>query len=203
MNKNVLEEQVETIFKKVKRQPSRYDEDAHCKLILSVMLNKGRYSAFCTEALICEGTFRNWINEHTLFAQCYGIGKMFARENWEIEGEELRDETNPPGVISHKFEHWKMMGWSRFGISKNSRIRLDLNPNDNPSQHYAQLLVQAANGDFTSSEIKQLMEAINVGLNTHQVFELQKEIDQLKSDLATMMINKDGSNNTCTDKGIT
>jgi hypothetical protein len=202
MNQAKLEEQVEVIFKKLKRQPSRYDEKEHCKMILRIMLHKGRYSAFCTEALICESTFREWINKNPLFAQCYAIGKMFSRENWEIEGEQLREETNPPGVISHKFEHWKMMGWSRFGISKNSRIRLNLDPNGNPSQHYSQLLLQASEGDFTASEIKQLMEAVNVGLNTHQVFELQKEIDQLKSDLAIMMTNQNG-NDTITDKRST
>ena len=200
MNKDHLEEKVEVILKKLKRQPSRYDEQEHCSLILKVMLGKGRYSAFCTEALVEETTFRRWIDQHPLFSQCYSIGKMFARENWEIEGEQLREETNPPGMVSHKFEHWKMMGWSRFGISKNSRIKLNLNPNGNPSQHYSQLLLQASEGDFTAAEIKQLMEAVNVGLNTHQVFELQKEIDQLKSDLAIMMTNKDG-NNTSPDKG--
>jgi hypothetical protein len=87
-----------------------------------------------------------------------------------------------------------MIGWSRFGISKNSRIKLELVPTDNPAQHYSQLLVQAAKGDFTAGEIKQLMEAVNVGLNTHQVFELQKQIDELKSDLATMVDNQNGNN---------
>lgn len=200
MNKEQLDQKVEEIFKKVKRGYNIYDEKKHCQLILKTMLHNGRYTSFCTEVLISEGTFRNWVNDYTLFAQCYGIGKIFARENWEIEGEILRNETNPPGVISNKFEHWKMIGWSKFGISKNSRIRLNLDPKSNPSQHYAQLLLQASEGDFTAAEIKQLMEAINVGLNTHQVFELQKEIDQLKSDLATMMANKNG-NDTITNQG--
>lgn len=191
---NRIDEQVETIFKKLKRQPSRYGEAEHCKLLLKTMLQTGRYTAFCQEALISDQTFRNWIHEHPLFAQCYGIGKIFAREKWEKEGEELRDQTNPPGVISNAFEHWKMVGWSRFGVSKNSRIKLNLDPKADPSQHYSQLLMQAADGDFTAAEIKQLMEAINVGLNTHQVIELQKEINQLKSDLAIMTRNKDGDN---------
>ena len=94
------------------------------------------------------------------------------------------------------------MGWSRFGISKNSRIILNLDPKGNTSTHYSQLLLQASEGDFTAAEIKQLMEAVNVGLNTHQVFELQKEIDQLKSDLLTMMNNTNG-NDTITNKRVT
>jgi len=92
-----------------------------------------------------------------------------------------------------------MIGWSRFGISKNSRIKLKLKPNDSPDKHYSQLLAQAAEGDFTAAELKQLMEAINVGLNTHQTFQLQKEIDQLKFDLGTMQENSNG-NNTFADK---
>lgn len=183
----------EAIYKKIKCKPTPYNEKIHCPIILKIMLNEGRHSKFCTEVLIEESTFYNWIKAYPIFASCYSLGKMFAREAWEQDGEDMREETNPPGVISHKFEHWKMVGWSRFGVSKNSRIKLDLDPNANPSQHYSQLLVQAANGDFTASEIKQLMEAVNVGLNTHQVFELQKQIDELKSDLVTMLANKNGN----------
>jgi hypothetical protein len=182
------------IYQTIIKRYAKYNQKIHCPLILKIMLNQGRYSKFCCEVMICESTFFAWIKTNPIFATCYGLGKMFAREAWEQDGEDMREETNPPGVISHKFEHWKMVGWSRFGVSKNSRIKLDLDPTANPSQHYSQLLVQAANGDFTASEIKQLMEAVNVGLNTHQVFELQKQIDELKSDLETMVTNKNGNN---------
>ena len=126
---------------------------------------------------------------------------MFARENWEADGRVIQDEVTMPGVISHKFEYWRMIGWSRFGVGKNSRIRLDLDPKGTPNDHYAQLIHQASQGDFTAGEIKQLMEAINVGLNTHQVFKLQQEIDQLNKDLATMKENANGDN-TFSDKGF-
>lgn len=192
---------VEFIFNKLKNSPTKYDEEIHCKKILSIMIDKGRYSAFCTEVLICEKTFYNWINENELFAMCYALGKMFAREKWEKDGEDLRDQILPIGTISYGYEHWKMMGWSRFGISKNSRIKLNLKSEDTPDKHYSQLLKQASEGDFTAGEIKQLMEAVNVGLNTHQVFQLQKEIDELKSDLETMVRNSDVKNNSFADKG--
>lgn len=172
----------------------RFDEVEHCKLILKIMTDpkKGTLSAFCVEAGVGDGTFYGWLNKSELFFECYALGKMYAREVWEQDGLELREEIMMPGATNNKLEHWKMMGWSRFGISKNSRIRLDLNANDSPDKHYSQLMKQACNGDFTAGEIKQLMEAINVGLNTHQVFALQKEIDQLKSDLATMYENSNG-----------
>lgn len=193
---------VDQIYETLKtgRRPT-YNEEVHCKLILKTMMKEGRITAFAAEAMVHEDTFYRWVREHELFKECYLIGKVFARESWELEGERLRDREMPIGVVDYAFEHWKMMGWSRFGISKNSRIKLQLKANDTPDKHYAQLLEQAANGDFTASEIKQLMEAINVGLNTHQVFALQKEIDQLKSDLATMQANTD-AHNSGTNKGI-
>lgn len=191
-------------FKKRKTANAQiYDENVHCPLLLEIMTAKslGTVSAFCVEALIGENTFWDWTNNYEVFGDLYQFCKMYSRELWEQEGRELKDITLPIGTISHGFDYWKLIGWSRFGISKNSRIRLHLNPKDNPSEHYSQLLKQAAQGDFTASEIKQLMEAVNVGLSTHQVFELQKEIDQLKSDLGTMQANTD-AHNTSTTKGF-
>lgn len=192
----------QAIYKKLKRRPTLYEEEVHCPLILQILGDnfRGTVSAFCVEAHICDTTFYKWVGEHELFGTCYRLGKMMARENWEEEGRLLRDHVYEKGESGHNFEYWRMIGWSRFGVGKNSRIRLNLNPKDNPSKQYQQLLKQAAEGDFTSGELKQLMEAINVGLNAHQVFELQKEIDQLKSDLDKMSTNKDGEN-TYSNKG--
>ena len=189
------------IYKKLKAGKTKYNADEHCPLLLKIMMEKGRLSAFCAAVLISDDTFYKWCKEHELFLDVYAVCKILARELWEKEGEIIKSQTNMPGVISHEFEHWKMVGWSRFGISKNSRIKLDLDPNGNPATHYAQLLKQASEGCFTASEIKQLMEAVNVGLSTHQVFQLQKEIDELKSDLAIMAKNSD-AHNSSTNKGI-
>lgn len=182
------------IYKKVKDYKVKYDEEIHCPMILTTMMRSGRYSAFCLEAIISEDKFYRWLREHDLFRECYSIGKMYARESWEEEGLILRDRECAPGTIDHSFDHWRLTGWSRFGISKNNRIRLELNPQESPDKHYSQLLQQASNGDFTAGEIKQLMEAINVGLNTHQVFKLQDEINELKSDLELMKTNSNVHN---------
>lgn len=194
---------VNKVYKRIKYGRVTYKEEEHCKLILKVMMdiNKSRISSFCKEVFICEKTFYEWTKKYELFRDCYLIGQVFAREAWEVEGYECRDRVIPPGTIDHRYEHWKMMGWARFGISRNSRIKLDLNPDDTPAQHYASVLRQAADGAFTAAEIKQLMEAVNVGLNTHQVLELQKQIDELKSDLATMNENNNVKN-SFTNKGI-
>lgn len=184
------------IYKTLKYNRPKFDEEKHCSLILNVMANpmKGRLSAFCAEAFVSEATFYTWLRENELFFECYSLSKMLARENWEHEGAIIAEEICMPGTSNHRFEHWRMVGWSRFGVGKNSRIRLDLDPKATPNEHYSQLLYQASQGDFTAGEIKQLMEAVNVGLNTHQVIALQKEIDQLRSDLATMNENTNAHN---------
>jgi hypothetical protein len=190
-------------FKKNKGRKSLYDEERHCKLLIDLMLNpdKGTMTSFCVAAMITEATFWTWVREHELFGDLYSFGKLLSRENWEADGRKIRDMQLPIGTVSYEFEYWKLIGWSRFGVSKNARIKLNLNPNDTPDKHYSQLLKQASEGDFTAAEIKQLMEAVNVGLNTHQVFELQKQIDGLKSDLETMQTNTDG-HNSGTVKGL-
>ncbi len=190
----------EEIYRAIKYSPTKYNEEIHCPMILKVMSNskQGTLSAFCLEARISDRTFYNWCNQNELFFECYAIGKMCAREIWERQGRKLAKNKQ---LFGNAFEHWRMIGWSRFGVGKNSRIRLDLNPKNNPAEHYAQLLKQASEGDFTAGEIKQLMEAVNVGLNAHQVFELQKEIDQLKSDLIKLESMKNGQN-TYTAPGV-
>ena len=126
---------------------------------------------------------------------------MVAFALWEEQGQILKNREYPMGVVTYDFEHWKMIGWTRFGISKNSRIKLELDSKGTPAEHYASILKQASEGDFTASEFKQLMEAVNVGLNVHQVFELQKQIDELKSDLTIMTANSNVQNPN-TNKGI-
>lgn len=182
------------LYKRLKRRPTIYNEAIHCPLILEIMANSemGTHSAFCKKVLISEMQFYNWRRDYNMFALCYSIGQMYSRENWEEMGREVRISAG--GLNDRSFEYWRMIGWSRFGVGKNSRIRLNLKRGSNPAEHYTELLQQASEGDFTAGEIKQLMEAINVGLNAHQVFELQKQINELKIDLEKVEANKDVKN---------
>lgn len=179
-----------------------YDEAYHCKLLIETMLNplKGTISSFCVQAMVCEKTFGNWVNAHPLFAAIYSFSKMLAREEWEKEGQRIRDFDFPMGTMNYSFEHWKMMGWSRFGISKVSKIKLSVPKDASPMQLYQQILLQATEGDFTAPEFKQLMEAVNIGLNVNQTIELQRQIDELKSALITMEQNSNVQN-PFTNKG--
>lgn len=192
----------EVMYLKLTRGANLYKEKIHCPMILRIMADnqKGTLSAFCVEAGIGEDLFYKWLGKHEELFACYMYGKMIARYNWEQDGLRIRSLELPIGTQSHEFEYWRLVGWSRFGVAKNSRIRLSLDPTANPSEHYKQLLAQAAQGDFTAGEIKQLMEAVNVGLNAHQVFELQNQIDELKSDLTKMSENRNVQN-TIADKG--
>jgi hypothetical protein len=199
----MTEDESQNLYEKIKHKRVKYNEEIHCPMILRVMSGReeGTMSAFCVVAGISERLFYNWLKDNVLFQECYSLGKMFARENWEELGREIRDEVLMPGASNSKLDYWKMMGWSRFGIGKNSRIKLELNANDTPDKHYAQLLKQASEGDFTAGEIKQLMEAVNVGLNTHQVIGLQTQIDELTSKYNILKENNN-VNNSSTNQRI-
>jgi hypothetical protein len=190
------------LYENIRSSKTKYDEETHCPMIIEVLADKdrGTHSAFCIEAGISEDVFWKWKQKYPLFHACHSLGKMFAREVWEEMGRQIRHEVSLPGTTNNAFEYWKLIGWSRFGISKNSRIRLELDPKDTPDKHYEQLIRQATEGCFTAGEIKQLMEAVNVGLNTHQAFGLQREIDELKKDLETMKANSN-ADNTFANKG--
>ncbi len=181
-NKKESKFNADEIYKKLKKK-TVYDEAKHCAMIVNVMNTDGRISAFCVQAGIGEGKFFEWTYRYEEFSACYEFGKCLARERWEKDGQEIRDSNEGFSVA---FEHWKLTGWARFGVGRNARIRVRLNPLSDPAGHYKEILDQAASGDFTAAEIKQLMEAVNVGINTHQVFTMQKQIDELKSDLIKM-----------------
>jgi len=181
----------------------KYKEEEHCKLLINIMMDKdyGCSSAFCVKAMIAETTFYQWIRMHELFRNLWFFTRMVSKQLWYEEGRRIRDKEYQIGTMNYEFEHWKLMGWTRFGISRNSRLKINLNPDDTPAAHYAAILRQASEGDFTAAEFKQLMEAVNVGLNVHQVFELQKQIDELKSDLSVVTENRNVQD-PFTDKGI-
>ena len=188
---------VDKIYKHFKGQfDSKYKEEEHCKLLIKVMMNRDDscYSAFCAQAMVAETTFYRWIRDHPLFRNLYYFCRMVAKQLWYEEGRKIRDTEYQMGTLNYAMEHWKLMGWTKFGISRNSKVRINVEPTDSPAKHYEAILRQASEGDFTASEFKQLMEAVNVGLNVHQVFELQKQIDELKSDLKIVTANSNVEN---------
>lgn len=193
----------EAIYKRLKFGRVIYNEEVHCPLLLNILGDpeKGTLSAFCCAAFVGPDTFYKWVKEHEFFAHVYGLGRLFAKEIWEEEGRALRFHQSLPGAQDCRFELWRYQGWARFGIGKNSRIRLELDPDATPIEHYKQLIKQAGQGDFTAGEFKQLIEGINVGLSAHQVFTMQKEIDQLKCDLVTMTENSNVQN-SFTNPGV-
>jgi len=174
------------LYKTQKEGGVKYDEAKHCKMIIDCMNTSGTMSSFCVQAGIGDGTFYRWMAKHETFMDCYRLGCMIARENWEREGEEGK------GDESFDLELWKAQGSARYGVGKTNRVRVHIDADTTPYEQYKQLLIQASMGDFTASELKQLMESINIGIRAYESFELQKEVNALKQDLVKM--NQDGNN---------
>lgn len=164
---------------KQKRKRGTYQEEIHCPMILQIMSTEGTMTAFCYEAAISDSLFYKWLSKYPVFKDCYELGKVISRYNWEKEGEENKDNEE------FNLDYWRIKGACRYGFGKN-KIRMAVDPKADPYTQYQQLIEQAGTEEFTASEVKQLMEAINVGRGAYETFELQKALDQMKKDIVKM-----------------
>ncbi len=122
---------VDKIYSRFKNKNSqKYKEEEHCKLLIKIMMQKdsGCPSLFCVNAMISEQTFYVWVRTHILFGNLYYFTRMLAKQLWYEEGREIRDKEYQIGTMNYEFEHWKLMGWAKFGISKNSKIKINVDP---------------------------------------------------------------------------
>lgn len=178
-----------SIYLQFKKGDRAYNADVHCPMILEVMNDEGTAVAFMRKAMISETLFYKWIKKHKVFAMCYAYGKIISRDNWEREGEEGKNEE------FFNFDLWRLKGSMRYGVGKN-RVRMGIDAKANPYTQYQQLVEMANSEEFSASEIKQLMESINVGIRAYESFQLQEEIDGLKDEVHTMKVNN--ANNSVT-----
>lgn len=174
-----------SLYLQFKKGDRAYNEEVHCPMILEVMNNEGTLVAFLKKAQISEPLFYKWKKKHKLFAECYAYGKVLSRDNWEKEGDQGKAEE------FFNFDHWRITGAMRYGIGKN-RVRFGIDPKANPYIQYQQLVEMANSEEFNASEIKQLMESINVGIRAFESFELQGEINKVKEDV-NQMRTRDGN----------
>jgi hypothetical protein len=180
----------QALYATLKHHNQKYDEETHCPLLLDVMQRKGTMSAFLLEAKISEKTFYNWLKWYPIFSQCYDIAKSIAKEAWE-------EEARNPGE-NFDINHWKHIGSIR-GHTRMNKVHVDIRDAADPSQQYRAIMEQAADGAFTASELKQIMEAVNVGIRAHESFELQKQIDAMKADLQTIGAENGEDSSAVTD----
>ena len=167
------------LFEKIRHGNNKYDEEKHCVLMLDILPRKWRISAFCKEALIGESVFYEWVNKYPLFKKCYIYAQCLAQEAWEKEEE---DNNGDPDWDK---KTWLQKG-SRYFARDKSKVVLEVNPDSTPWEQYKQILKQAEKGDFTTAEIKQLMESVNVGTRVFEAFKLQEEVDKMKAELIEM-----------------
>lgn len=179
----ISDEAAKSVYLQIKAgSHKKYDEQKHCTMIIKVMsdTHKATMAAFCVEAGISDCTFYKWLNKYPTFKECYRYGCMISQNNW--------DQMGTMGMTDEMFniEIWKTQGAARYGVGKTNRIRVHVDVDTTPFDQYKQLMSQASNGDFTSSELKQLMESINIGCRAFEQFELQKEVTEMKEALKKM-----------------
>jgi hypothetical protein len=181
------------IYEKLKKKGtniSSYNESLHCPMVLEIIGNGGSVSEFCTEALISDTTYYRWRQMYPMFDECSRIAVNYAQILWEREGETNSD--NP----DFNWRYWEGIGNHRFYLNKQARVRINVDDKADPHTQYQQLIKQGQEGDLTASEIKQLMESINIGIRAYESFKLQAEVDKMKEDLVKM--NLENGNNIVT-----
>ena len=156
-----------------------YDEQEHCELIIETMLDPKRatIAAFCRHAVVSDKTFYHWLEKYPIFYECFRYAIMVARYNWEQE--EVDNQDNP----EWSFANWEKRGNIKFALNTKAKIRLAVGEEEEPYLQYQQLMKQAARGEFTSDELKQVMECLNAGTRVYEAFKVQREIDEMKNDI--------------------
>tara|TARA_R110000823_G_scaffold315159_1_gene445935 strand:+ start:879 stop:1463 length:585 start_codon:yes stop_codon:yes gene_type:complete len=177
--------EAKNLYLQIKKGNRTYKETIHCPMILEVMNEQGTMTAFCKQAGISDALFYKWTMLYPIFDECYQLGKMYSKSNWEEEGRDGKDDEN------FNMEYWRITGACRYGVGRQNRIRMAVNAESNPYEQYQQLIKQAGREEFTASEIKQLMESINVGRGAFETFQLQQSIDAMQNDIARMALNNE------------
>lgn len=167
------------LYLQFKKGAKVYQEDIHCPMIIDVMNNEGTAIAFMRKAQISDCSFYNWLKKYKVFRECYAYAKIISRDNWEKEGERGKDEE------FFNFDLWRITGAMRYGIGRN-RVRMGVDPKASPYDQYKQLVEMANTEEFSASEIKQLMESINVGIRAFESFELQNQVNKIQEDVNQM-----------------
>lgn len=165
------------LYKKIKRGPV-YQEAKHCKRVIEIFQSGGTLSDFLVETGISRQRLVAWQQQYPVFKECLLVAKEIGRMRWLKEGELNADNRE------FSVKRWEIFGRQNFGNL--DKIALSIDGDGTPYQQYQQVLAQAACGDFTSSEIKQIMESINIGIRAHEVCILQEQLDELKEGLAKM-----------------
>lgn len=157
-----------------------YDKKKHCRFVIESVEETWSIYKFCSDLSISDNKFWRWCALHPEFNECYRIGLMKARNKWETEGRYYKDDEE------WNMAYWEKMGELHFQTHRPEKVRLDINPEASPHQQYQQIISQANRGDFTSAEMKQVMEAVNIGVRAYEVFKQQGEIDKLREDFNKM-----------------
>ncbi len=172
--------------KKIEITDTKYDKSKHPLMVRKYVADHGTIYKFCIDNNISDIKFFRWIAMHEEFNEQYRIGLMSSRADWEHEG--FKYHNDPDWNMSY----WERLGEMRYNAFKGNKIRVNVNPDSDPHEQYKQVITQASYGDFTSSEIKQVMESINVGVRAYEVFKQQGEIDKIRDDLNKMNLNNGG-----------
>jgi hypothetical protein len=167
----------ESLFDRIKSN-IEYDEEKHCRSIIEILSSGHTITDFLTKHGISKQRMVSWQMQHTLFRECFMLGRDIGKQKWIMEGLSNIDNKE------FNFKVWEM--WGRQNYGGMDKVSLFVDPTSTPIQQYQQILYQSTCGDFSSSEIKQVMESINIGIRAYETGELEDQIKELQDGLKKM-----------------
>jgi len=168
----------QSAYKRIKEKATKFNEEFHCPEVIRIIGERGKtVAAFCDEMEISDDTFYRWVATSKIFRECYRHAAMKAFSKWQEEGEEGKAE------FEFNVNYWIKKGTQRFGAFMKPKIFVNVKHDANPLEQYRDVMRQASIGDFTSDELKQVLEAINSGTRAYETVYLQDQIDLLRQDV--------------------
>ena len=160
-----------------------YEPEVHCPMIIDLFANNEGESEFCLKVGISRQRFVRWQMECSLFRECVQIAKEVGYVSWM----KLYSEWEPdPDIEKDKFDFRKWAELYKKNFGSRAKVAIYIDSESSPIEQYKAIMHQASTGHFTSGEIKQVMESINIGLRAHEVCNLQDEVNELKEGLLKM-----------------
>jgi hypothetical protein len=145
---------------------------------MEIFKSGGNMCDFCLEVGASIQRVTRWQMDNEDFSEAVQLAKDIALSHWLKTGYKNLDNRE------FNVRLWEALGKRQFGNSE--KISFRTTKGASPIEHYQEVMQQASLGNFTSSELKQLMESVNIGLRAEEVCTMQKQIDELKEGLVKM-----------------
>ena len=165
-------------------KPSKFEPAVHIPMLYELFSSGKSLAAFCVEADIAQSTFYYWLNSFPEFEEAYSKANMQAQLYWEELGMKNLN------AKAFQFYIWSSTMRNRFYLSEKRKVRgKEIANAPTARDKYKILLQEVANGNLTSTELAQLVNAIFTGTKINKETELENKVAELEQYVQKQQVN--------------